>query len=511
MGDILHSRPALLRYGNYNALFVGANDGFLHCIEDNQNDGNPNLTDLSNDTVSVKWSFVPWELVGTLHEIRDDSNREYFVDNVPLLYNPISSYSAEGTPNYTGDKLMTFGLRRGGAHYYTLKIGTVNSSGTYTGGYASPSWKWWIKGSGTSPFLVGTEALGQSWPKPQVEKLKTGASSAAQAMILGGGYDEVTQDALDPANPPTTLPTSDTKGRLVFAVNPNTGALLTNPTQPFISSSFSVVDFLAFDRNNNDAVDTIYAPDLGGKVYVTRDSSESGSWSSTWSTSSTPLFNARSSGGANMVLKMFSAPEVALESNYDYVFVGTGDREHPNARAVASGKTQTVDRFYAIKNKWGSNAHTPLTEADLVDVTNYNYSSFDENNVHGWYICLNERLGEKVINRPVLFNRVVYFTTYVPPDPNVTASSDSCVVDNLGEWRIYELNYKTGAAASDLSADGSTTRLDRSSVQGKGLPPQLSIAVTDKGPMLLIPTENAVKDKSLSSDRDVVRYYWRQN
>ncbi len=510
MGDILHSRPALLRYGNYNLLFVGANDGFLHCIVDNQNDDNSELAELSNDTVSVPWSFVPWELVGTLHEIRDDSNREYFVDNVPVLYNPISSYNADGSPNYTGDKLLTFGLRRGGSHYYTLKVGTVNASGTYT--YASPTWKWWIKGSGTSPFLVGTESLGQSWSKPQLEKMKTGATTAAQGMLLAGGYDEVSQDALDPANPPTSLPTSDTKGRVVFAVNPSTGALLTNPAQPLISTSFSVVDFLAFDRNNNDAIDTIYAADLGGKVYVTRDSGENGSWSSTWSTSSTPLFNARSSGGANMVLKMFSSPDVALETTYDYVFVGTGDREHPNARAVAAGKTQTVDRFYAIKNKWGGNAHSPLTEADLVDVTDFDYSSgFDETSAHGWYIRMDDRLGEKIINRPVIFNRVVYLTTYVPPDPSATPSTDACVVSNLGEWRLYELNYKTGEAASDLNGDGAKTILDRSSVQGTGLPPQLSIAVTDKGPMLLIPTENAVKSKSLSSDRDVVRYYWRQH
>lgn len=510
MGDILHSRPALLRYGNYNLLFVGANDGFLHCIEDNQNDDNSDLTELSNDTVRVPWSFVPWELVGTLHEIRDDANREYFVDNIPVLYDPISSYNVDGSPNFSGDKLLTFGLRRGGSHYYTLKVGTVNSSGTYTGGYANPSWKWWIKGSGTSPFLVGTEGLGQSWSKPQLEKMKTGATTAVQGMLLAGGYDEVSQDALDPANPPASLPSGDTKGRMVFAVNPITGALLTNPTQPLISSSFSVVDFMAFDRNNNDALDTIYAADMGGKVYVTRDSSESGSWSSAWSTSSTPLFNARSSGGANMVLKMFSAPDIALETTHDYVFVGTGDREHPNARAVAAGGTQTVDRFYAIKNKWGNNAHSPLTEADLADVTDYDYSGFDQEAAHGWYIRLNERLGEKVLNRPVLFNRVVYLTTYVPPDPSVSASTDSCVVDNLGEWRIYRLNYKTGEAAKDLSGDEQKTRIDRSSVEGKGLPPQLSIAVTEKGPMLVIPTDDAIKSESLSTDRDVVRYYWWQ-
>lgn len=523
LGDILHSRPTILYDGNKSVLFVGANDGFLHCFEDDDN-GTP--YNLSDDTVEGKWSFVPWDLLPSLkqtHPTYTDSVHDYFVDGSPVLYTS------------DADKYVTFGLRRGGTKYYTLDVGDVNAQGVYaTGGYTSPSFAWQI--GGTTETSLG-ENLGQSWGKPQVCKFKTGsgASSYVKALAFTGGYD-TNQDADAPA-------ATDTRGRAIFAIDPDVLSTSTpsgNPPEPSLLGSLlkftyasntsnlmthSIVDMMIFDRNGDNFEDTIYAGDMGGKLFAAKADTTNGVWSD-----ANVLFQSRHGATASSQLKFFNAPDAVGEAWGHYVYIGTGDREHPH-------NDVTVDRFYAIKNRWPSSWVTMNeSTSNFIDVTDYSVYADGTHSpgwlksdvCNGWYFRLgygkgstetfgHVRPGEKVVSSPVVFYGVVYFSTFVP-DPD-TSGTDYCEVSKLGQGRLYAVDYRTGEAVYNFyeGNDNVSTGVavlddrDRSLTLGPGIPTQPTMIVTSKGPILLIGSAGGVKKLKAKWNPNDNRYLWKQN
>ncbi len=491
LGDILHSKPATLFHGTSDTLiFVGANDGFFHVFVDN--DGNT-PDDLSNDSLSEAWCFVPWDLLPNLQLLRDSSEHGYFVDGSPLLYH-------DG-----GYQYVTFGLRRGGSKYYTIKIGTVDENGTYENGYTSPEFAWQI-----APTILGSgsEELGQSWCKPWESTIAKNGGGTNKVLLLTGGYDADNEDLDLPVE-------GDSKGRAIFAVDATTGALDNGLNFNHSNNGdmdYCIVELVAFDYNNNGTDDTIYAGSLGGNLFAFSDRNGDGTWTKVH------LFQARSdaAGTAGSLLKFFSAADVTLETFGDHVFIGTGDRAHP-------AQTTTVDRFYAIKNSWAS-PWSALTEADLVDVTSYAYTTDTYGNLltgNGWFIRLNERAGEKVMSSPLVFNKIVFFTTYAPEQ--ASALVDKCSLESLGGGRLYALNYLTGEAALNFDTTNDTesaqvlAKSDRSLSLGVGIPSPPTLIVTqDGGAKLIIGTagpDGDIKPEviDIPDGSDVEMYYWKQN
>ena len=498
LGDIQHSRPLVLRdtsVNNRSVIFFGANDGFLHCVVDNEGSS---YTDYTDDTVSEAWNYVPWDLLGELHkahvdsEIRGTTMFTPLVDGTPVAY-PIGS-----------DMYLTFGLRRGGSNYYTLDVGSANTlNGDYTGGYTGLSCRWLI-----GPTITGMgEPLGQSWCKPYVAKLKTGTGSNdyTTALILAGGDDETAEDEIDAGNLPSTLPTS-TKGRAIYAVRGDTGALIDgfNATDnASLGMTHSFVDFLAFDRNNNEFTDGIYAGDMGGNLFGFKDrdassDQEDGVWEAK------KVFQGRDAdaGTDDIILKFFYSPDAVKMSWGDYVYIGTGDREHPL-------ETSTVNRFYAIQNRWS--VTTTMTESDLRDVTAYAYP-YDENN--GWFIRL-EDAGEKVVSAPLVYNNVVYFTTYVPATSS-PASADLCAASDIGYGYLYGLEFNTGKAffnwstANDTSEGQVIAKDDRRKLVGTGIPTPPTLVVTKEGTQIVTATSEKFTKIDVTPEEEVNRYYWKQ-
>jgi type IV pilus assembly protein PilY1 len=504
LGDVLHSRPAVLRDGTNNIIFVGSNDGFLHCFVDSEGSTYNNLSD---DTVSEQWCFVPWNLIGQLHQIRDADNHYYFVDGSPVLYQSGSN------------KYLTFGLRRGGSKYYTFKVGEVDSQNQYiSGGYTTPNWAWAIPNDTFPSGLL----LGQSWCQPRICNLKDNNSSYT-ALVLGGGYD-TNQDSDTPA-------ATDTKGATIFAVNAANGSLLssllkfTNTSANLSSMTHSIIDLVVYDGNGDGYDDSIYAGDMSGQVFAMKADKDSGVWSGR------KLFQAGNGTSSTAQMKFFYAPDVASQgfkytsgstsmySVYDYVYIGTGDREHPN-------KTTTDDRFYGIKNK---NNTTIVTEADtnFIDVTYYSsgyvtphdLNYLKSNDSDGWFIRMgyelgaHVRLGEKVVSAPIVFDGVVYFTTF---SPNPPASGDQCSTAGAGQGYLYAVKYLTGEAAfnwytaNDTTVDGKPvavyTEVDRHLALGGGIPPAPKLAVTPNGPVLIIGT----KTVPITMLQSIKQYFWIQ-
>ncbi len=503
-GDVIHSEPAIVHYDDKTVIYVGANDGMLHAIDD--------------ETGEELWSFIPPEHLGRLQRLTD-ADHDYFVDGSPTVYSG------------DGQKILVVGSRRGGESYVALDITD----------YTAPRFLYSLGVNVLGPSPENYERLGQSWSRPDRVTVSTGAEivttpsgveitvTPADIFLFAAGYD-TNQDQ------PTPDP-EDVVGRGIFAVNRATGALLpalkvTPATHSSLGLTHSVVDVAGFDHDGDGITSRIYFGDLGGNLFGLKDdemqtftvegrqisrSIVDGVWSAK------KIFQAPTVGGRR--LKILYAPDAVAEKyppgvHGEYVFFGTGDRERPS-------ETLVENRFYAVKNDWTMTS--PLTEADLVDVTSnlVQLGTAEEKtqvkaqlkDKKGWFIRL-ENPGEKVVSSPRVYGGVVYFTTYTPSDDSGVNPEDPCAASTVrGVARLYALNYLDGGAVHNFSStpesdrSGNTValgKLDRSLAIGTAIPSAPVIAILAGGARLFIGVEGGIVSLPTVATQDMIRYYWNQ-
>ena len=434
LGAFVHSRPFVLHYGpGQSVVFAGANDGMLHAFDDASG--------------QELWAFIPPKLLSNLINLNGET-LEFFVDGSPRVY---------VERDHDGNLLkaiLIFGLRRGGDRYIALDITNRES----------PTFLWQI-----GPSTPGYGELGQTWSAPQLAKIESADNPKGKwVAFISGGYDP-NQDNL----PATAL---DTRGRAIYVVDIDTGGLIwsysyaKNAEMKYCIPS----DIARVDTDGNSKIDRLYVGDIGGRVWrFDIGNTDVTKWTAK------NIFNANP--GASDKRKIFYPPDVTLENDsgdYEMLFLGTGDREHPKS-------TNNVNRLYAVKDKFKveGGVYSPavvLTETDLVDVTLdllQNPSTSEAttasilaslNTKSGWFIALNEFYGEKALSSPVVFYGVVYYTTFTP---TFGSESDVCYLGE-GTGRMYALRYKTGNSAfnMDESLDGAVTRSDRAAVIGTSIP-----------------------------------------
>ena len=425
LGAFIHSRPGVVHYGTRSVIYAGANDGMLHAFDD--------------ETGKELWAFIPPNLLSKLKNLRGEAI-EFFVDGAPKVY--IERDSA--------DKLVTatliFGQRRGGDRYIALNVKNPDN----------PEFLWEIGPSSITYNTTVTnttvyQELWQTWSTPQLGKIKLGADEKWVAFI-GGGYYNDNQDLPNPG--------VDIKGRAVYVIDISNGNLIWSYTNANNSNMKYCIpsDIARVDTNGDNRIDRLYVGDIGGQIWRF-DVGDSG-------LTGKIIFD--SNFGESVKRKIFYPPDVTLEKgNYEMIFLGTGDREHPK-------DTTKVDRLYAIKDK---NPSSPLKESNLYDATEDLLQTGDVsvelsklNAREGWYIKLNQNLGEKSLSNSILFYGVVYYTTFQPTfDPT---GNDPCFLSE-GIARLYAVDYKTGNAAFNLDGlgtMGSLTRSDRSTEMGTSIP-----------------------------------------
>ncbi len=497
LGDILHSRPAVLYdYDrNVNALFAGSNDGFLHCFVDTPGSaGWPNT-----DTVTEKWAYTPYDLLTNLKTIPSlkttmlitgDNEHDIFVDGSPIVY------KAANNSNY-----VAFGLRRGGSKYYSLRL-TANDE-NYT-----PIWAW---DSDNYISSLG-EPMGQSWSTPLFCKIKTTSTDTTgqEVLLLAGGYD-TNQDLGTPA-------ALDTSGRAIYAVQAQTGLLTTANLRFTYANTNSIrnciVDLISYDGNDDGFEDVIYAGTLGGDLFAFTDKENNGSGGygdGTWSSSL--IFHAASDDGTTTKnKKFFYSPGIAQESWGDWVFIGSGNREDP-LDDLPEG-VRSNDYIYAVKNTWSG---TTIQDSDLYDVTSDLLqdgttqqkqdvtAQLASNTYKGWKILL-ENAGEKVTSSPLVYNKVVYFTTF---EPSIAQNTDPCTSAGSGTARLYALDYSNGNAAFGAH------KANRSILLGGGMPSQPIVIVTQAdssgpgGTFVGVTMEGGWLAPQAGGIRNIHKYYWR--
>ncbi|MBU0484842.1 MAG: hypothetical protein KKB30_10055 [Proteobacteria bacterium] len=608
LGDFLHSQPVVVHYDDnfdgaddHSMVFAGANDGMLHCIDDN--DG------------SEIWAYIPSDLLDKLSLLTGNTH-EYFVDGSPQLY-PYND-------GFIDKKLLFFGERRGGDSYTALDITDYNS----------PLLHYEI---GPTILGPGHELLGQSWSNPQVVDRGTGVFDVVnnkeitnEVLLLVGGYDD-NQDSLPTDDPPPN-PT-DSKGRAVFAVDAQTGALQEDfvfSADNFPAMTHSIVAASAFKPMGQDAVNRVYAGDMNGNLFGFRrdgisyyevydkkeviDGKEytiknvaraveipdplDGSWGQKLKLYSTP--GQKIFYSPNILDEYFTIPYTnelgrinrRVMTGMDWVYYGTGDRAHPDRKDITNG-------FYAIKNRWDwHESEDPeiveaivdvsaqgsiiakdnpnrvlvgpyrdltgiiLTDTDgypfapedvvvedvpfIIDVTDnliqnreadpdvrrryqlYAEDAIKHSNNRGWFIRLEENVdgvvesvGEKVVSSPLIYNHIIYFTTFVPEDPATVEENalDPCASPGArGIGYLYKLDNRTGAAVQNFYTvndeetgdDGQNIgKLDvhdrRMVTPTRGIPPEPTMVIQPGGASILVGTYAEKVEFSAFN-----RFFWRQ-
>ena len=447
MGDPMHSQPVILNYesgaDSKTTIFVATNQGVLHALEHEEG------TEL--------YSFMPEELiknVGTLYDNEQRSSHPYGLDgDISIMHDDVNG---DVMVNSDEDAYLFVGMRRGGNLFYAFDISERTN----------PKLIWKIEG-GNGDF----SKLGQTWSKAVPTKIMVNGDIKS-VLIFGGGYDAQNNDpSIDTLAATRTSggkQPPDSIGNAIFIVDALTGELIwsgqsdNNGSRKFSDMHYSFpANIRVLDVNADGLSDQMYVGDVGGQL---------------WRFDITPYHTtgdlvdggviARINGnGIKKSRRFYHEPDVALISNdgdrFLSVSIGTGWRAHPLNTAVE-------DRFYMIRQNtvfskpagYGKNKGTaanpnyaPLTESDLVDITD---DLKPTTNQYGWFMKF-EGSGEKSLGRSLTVNNQLVFTSYEP------AQAGEPCTPAIGQGFGYVVNVLNGAPTVNLQNDGTEDTGDDSS------------------------------------------------
>jgi type IV pilus assembly protein PilY1 len=507
-GDVVHSRPAVINYNrnsddNDVVVFYGANDGHFRAIQGGQ--GSTGGQEL--------WSFIAEEhyaglgrqysALPAIDYSSAATSKQYFFDGPVGTYVIDSNGDGKIDPTVTGasgDKAIIYlSMRRGGRAMYALDVTTP----------ATPKLLWRISNTTSAAW----SELGQTWAEPKVVKIR---GYANPVMFLSAGYDAAANDAMSQG--------TATMGRGVYALDALTGTPLwfagaanlvaSIPSAKLVTGmSFAIpAEPAPIDSNGDGYVDRLYIADTGGNLWRADVSATNASASDTgrcealggqFICASFSSWNAyriaelgRDTGETNPSPRkfLFSPDVVPLNSLYDAVLIGSGDRERPR-------EALTPERFFMVKDTHAltsSAPSTPITSANLYDATaNLIQVGSTEQKAaaqvsldaaSGWYVNLaysnsvirpdgtvctvSSAAGEKVVTRPLTIGGTTVFGTNIPDTIVSQCSSGQACTNGLGEARIYALNFENGSAVLDFNSSGVINTADRFALRaGGGLPP----------------------------------------
>ncbi|MEX6501655.1 pilus assembly protein [Pseudomonas zhanjiangensis] len=413
------------------ALFVGANDGFLHAFNANSGD--------------ELFAYMPNAALPAVKNLaKTDYSHRYFVDGKLHVRDAILGGAWK--------TVLLGSLGAGGKSVFALDVTDAGS-----GGFGASKVLWEVKDDAD---------LGYSFGEPLVGRMKDGSWAA----IFANGYGSSNDDSV------------------LFIVNLATGAInkvrAGTATGGLSSPSF----VYAVDGSGNLYVKDIYAGDLSGNLWKFNlngsgsgvDDFEVGFKSAG---KPQPLYVAKDSAGTRQPITV--KPEIAYHPtghvNGVMVYFGTGRMYTSGDASDKSGQT-----FYGIWDKPSSGGATSafsgrsllegrtiLFEGKAFDRgvrvldTPTSAGGIDWASKRGWYLDLrspkNGAEGERVIIGPrILLNRLV-FETAIP-------SADPCLAGGTGWTMVVDL--ATGGRLStvlfDMNKDGKFDEADNVVIDADG-------------------------------------------
>lgn len=472
-GDVVHSRPVAINYGNDASpevvVFYGGNDGILRAVNGNRSESIGSVP-----AGGELWSFVAPEFFGNIKRMRDNDTPISFKGSttpgaLPKPYGmdgPVTAYRA-------GDATWIYAtMRRGGRAIYALDVSNP----------ASPSLKW-KKGcpnlTNDTGCTTGFSNIGQTWATPTFLKASGQDSGATPIMMMGGGY-HVCEDTDNDTNNHSC--NSDSKGKGIYVLNANTGTLLR--ASPLPTDRGVVGDVIVVPDSETGMAKFAYAADLGGNVYrIDIGNAAPASWTITKIAS----LGCDDVDSCEANRKFLYGPDVVEEVDGTiYLLLGSGDREKPLTGYKAT--TGVENHFFMIKDKpadtgWLNSAEETCKTAVICKdsltaiETSATPTQSALDKTKGWWLALSAT--EQVVTSAITLLGEVTFSTHQPAVPVLGACGS-----NLGETRVYNIKYLNAAAVSGVGVSGRYQ-----DVSGDGLPPSPVIAFVKLDSGIIVPVK----------------------
>jgi len=416
-GDVLHSRPAVLNYGNDDkvVVFYGANDGTLRAV----------LGGAGANGGEELWSFVAPDFkqgINILYEndrnvLQTNTGKPYFMDG------GIGTHTETDALGNIERAWIFPSMRRGGRAIFGLDVTDPLKPRVL-----------WRLGHGDTGF----EELGQTWSEPRVARTK--ANGGKPVLVFGAGYDPAYEDQLPRSGTPTMV-------RGLFVVDAETGTLIRHfgEAEGMEHGIPSDVTLISRDATNRfqGLTDRLYVGDTGGNVWrIDLDNSEPSQWGAH------KLASLGGTGDGD--IKFQFPPDVVFQNDYDAILIGSGDREKPRDTSVKNAFFMIKDRNAGTSDKTvvASDLYDPNDPNDLYDDTTGKLIEDDGDMrgeieklamAEGWALYFRE--GEKAVGSAVTLSGTTFFSTNQPQD----AVPGSCVT-NLGVARNYAISFTDATA-----------------------------------------------------------------
>jgi len=221
---------------------------------------------------------------------------------------------------------------------------------------------------------------------------------------------------------------------------------------------------------------------------------------------------------------------------YIQLAMGSGFRAHPK-------NSTTQDRFYVVYDQkvidlidtadystvFGANGFTEAS--NLANVTNIPAdtlyavqestvtSTLTTSGIHGWYLDMDQSLGEKVISESLTIGGQLVFTTYFP----VSQTQNDVCATGLGRGRVYLVNAFNGLPEASLgdsivdilqSTDTVKENHRYALLPREGMPTDPAVVFKEKNdgsiePNLVVGTQMPLPPDLFKSN-PVVRTWWRE-
>ena len=501
MGDVLHSKPLPMNYGNSDGegggysltnpnirLFFGSNDGWLRQIKNTDANGAQSGQEV--------WAFMPQEVLAAQYYLASNTQpapgyHPYGVDAEvsSLLIDRNRDGSIQGGVNDgnlsgEGDKaIIYFGLRRGGKAVYALDVSNPD---------AAPYLMWTI-----TPDTAGFERMGLTFSKPVVTQVRM-AGRLRPVLIFGAGYnggwssDYQSRVGKDVRN----VRTPDVIGNDVYVVDAQTGALLWSASSSVTLEHSVASNVTIADVDLNGVTDIAYVGDTGGNVWRLDFPEDGTAWSASLlaelggsGASDRRFFHAPDVVFAKEDVSSIDAEGATVESSRPYigVVISSGDRANPRGAAVNDFVYMVKDTLVSAGD--GDTRSDTISHNDLLDITAICGSLEDadcepDDLPYGWKLSLGQ-LGEKGLASPITAEGVSFFTTYLPEGESVQGQC----APGVGSGRLYAVAFANGAPVLNLQGDSETITLsDRyTTLDSPGIPAGITPIAVEGRYGILVP------------------------
>jgi type IV pilus assembly protein PilY1 len=472
-GDVIHSRPVALNYGDDTnpkvVVFYAANDGVLRAINGNR------TTSVSGVPAGGElWSFMPPQFLPHIKRLRDNTIEFDYEGSTNTAALP-KPYGVDGPITVYRDGAATWlftTMRRGGRALYAFDVSSLVDDDSRP---TTPQLKWRLGCPGNfaadgstsdTGCTSGSSDIGQTWSGATVVTLQ---NRATPVLLMGGGYD--TCEDSDPHSCTVSV-----KGNGVYVIDATDGTILARlPTdRPVIADVAVDKGFQAGDAS------WAYVADLGGNVYRISGATPNSPFAQTspenWTITKVASLGCPTAAPCPTNRKFMFTPDIVEKSGTYFLMLGSGDREKPLRTWTSAYGTSNY--FFMVKDvprdplwlsgEQGNCGQGTICLQSLLAITTGTPSSSDLALKKGWYLALNPH--EQVVTSAITVFGTTTFSTHTPV-PLITKSCTS----NLGTARVYNIGFMN--AAPRVGQDRSAV------ISGGGLPPSpVAGRVTLDGP-----------------------------